>query len=409
MSESLPNNESIESQDFIFLRKACEEADARVLDELFRRHYAKLYHAPSHTVGNLDIESLGGITGAAGMIIDQLESSFVESLELDTLEGREEFEVVKLALKSAMLVHDAVIEIDNLVEEDENADLNVEKTVKRRRGYVPGGNEYESAEFYKQNLDVDADNKYYNLFTRVLEDTVAGTDPNATGMLPVEADALAKLTTEEVRGCLADKETGSALILSLDSARANESLAALIGSTTDLIGAAFPEPFFETGNLEMFELYYQLSSDCADFLKNPSSLSRMRAVQILKVMTGWRKTQVGVALGQKIRLQKNFTPASVKGLFEVTFGKTPKDEEVQIFISKVASFSEGMDTSMSESVERYNQYLKFVIEPEGSSELDESEVTTLQKALEFVNADADQLRRYAEDVEREKVKNSQKT
>lgn len=418
MSEKPRNPESIESPDLTELREANRLAGEKTLHEIYKRHYANLYHQPSHTVGHMREEIRGGVATAMERVVAHIENVFPESIGELSPAAKERFEVYKLAMMAGMLTHDVIIEIDNTVESDESAEG--EKMTQRRRGMFPGGNEYESAEFYLDALELPAGNKHRAFFEKVLRDTVSGTVPDGTGMIFVgeeEIEGLSNEAAEAVRGNLVDSKTGKAMILNLDSKTAGDSLAHLVGSTTDLIGAAFPERFGETGDLEMFELYYQLSRDSVAFLENPTSLSRDRAVQMLKTMESWRKTQIGVALGQQLRLKQNFTPENTSQKFTELFALltegeavvvSPSNEEVADFLQWTNMLSIGMQQSMVDSAKRYEDFKAYSISSEGEETLNEDEIRVMESALDSVSADVSQLRRYVKDFDSKIKANSKR-
>lgn len=423
MIEKPRSQESIESPDLIELREANRLAGEKTLHEIYKRHYANLYHQPSHTVGHMREEIRGGVATAMERVVAHIENVFPESIGELSPAAKERFEVYKLAMMAGMLTHDVIIEIDNTIESDESVEG--EKMTQRRRGMVPGGNEYESAEFYLDALELTAGNKHRAFFEKVLRDTVAGTVPDGTGMIFVgeaELEGLTDGAAEAVREHLVDPETGKAMILNLDSESTGDSLAHLLGSTTDLIGAAFPERFGETGDLEMFEFYYQLSRDSVAFMEKPASLSRDRAVQMLKTMEGWRKTQIGVALGQHLRLKQNFTPENTKQKFTELFAVltegedvvvSPSGEEIDDFLQWTDLLSAGMQQSMIDSAKRYEDFKGYKINTEGEETLTEEEIQIMESALESVSADKNQLHRFVKDFDskiqansKSKVKNA---
>lgn len=415
-------SENFENPRFERLRKAHEVVVESLNQELYKQHSDKLYHDPSHTVGDEKRPGTEGVVTVLRYFSSALKSSFSESLQLGDRENEERAALVTKGMYAGMMAHDLVIELDGITGGG---------MIMRRRGWKEGGNEYESylnlrrlfLEAYtgekvteeNQNdlhKDLLLSDDVYSQYITSAEQIIAGTDPDLMNFtFPVDPQILESYSDEVKKALLRNDSTKEApqyALMSIDSSKTEQSLEALLGSTSDLASAVSPERFLETGNAEFWELNYSACKDCAAFLSSPDTLSRTRALELVAQMRGWRKLQPGVALGQRLRLEKNFTVENISTLFEKTFGITPKVEEVEFFIKQVVHFIPKIDESIELTAKRFSEFCELfdeAISKEGGPTLRESEQEDLRRAIYFMGGEGERLQKYVSHVDQALVKN----
>jgi hypothetical protein len=409
MSEGIihtpPSQESIRLERFT---RAHELVAEIINEELQQRHKDKTYHNPEHTLGIEGATQPDGVVPSVSYLSGLLRTHFADSLALDTAEGEESFVVVERALEAGARVHDIIIELDGVTEAG---------MVIRRRGWQEGGNERESylryrqlfietyleetelspesVEYHHQALLVE--DTEYGRYMQSVEHTVAGTDPDATAFGVEVPASYVQSASPQVAAALLDS-MGVARYLRLDSTKTNQSLESLLASTADLMSASYPERYFVTGNGEFFELHVGIAKDCEHFLSE-GGINRDRAKTILASMQGWRKVQVGFAVGQKIRLDKNYTIENITRLFAETFNVTPEVREVRAFIESVLPMGKLMLVSAEESAQRLEEFVSNFKIPNGKHDLTATEQDLFRRAIEAMGGEQSVLARYVSHVE----------
>lgn len=398
-----PEQEARKSPALERLTEVYQYLEDSLNEELMGRHRHKPYHSPEHTLREPE-----GVVPGVQALLGLLETHMSESLELQSRSGEEQFSVICQGVEAGARAHDVVIEIEG---------VSASGQVIRSRGWKEGGNEYESYIFYRQKFiekyadiaDVSPEDAktmhgelmesdaYYNQYMTAVEETIRGTDPDAIGMPLVPEDVLATLPPEVAESL--KNQSGEAKYLRLDSTKTKDSLQALISSTADLLAAAHPERFSQTGNGEFWELNVLVSERCADFVTSPGTLSRTQAREVISAMRNWRQIQIGVALGQKIRLAENFSVKNISDLFGKTFGREPDINEVTAFVASVLEYQKGIDISIQQSQKQLEYFqTHFALADSEDGVLSEDENTLVQNAIVFMGGEDFSLKQYVAEV-----------
>ena len=431
MREGTSSESSVEispSQEAIHFNETHERVHEFLVDELHKRNSRKIYHDPRHSLGDgerLDVISVKGMVLELGAI---LKRSFPSSLSPEFGIDATQLEMTLQGMEAGAIAHDVIIEIDGIAENG---------TVKRRRGWSEGGNERESfrllrREFLKQYLGADDDftpeeeelvnslltdetgpefDAAYKRYIEAAERTICGTDPDGLQFF-YEIDPHKHLRNfeEGVWECLKTQnwteENPQYACVIIDSTKTQLSLEGLLGSTADLGAVSNPRVFVETGSAEFWEWQYAISKDSATFLGDQNSLEPSRVAAIVEAMQGWRRTQVGVALGQKIRIEEKYTPENISRLFEITFGHKPEEAEVNDFIEQVKEAMAGADESVIECARIYSEFterFRSLIERD-TGPLTDEEKALFTESIQYMNTDKEQLSQYVAHVEEELAK-----
>ena len=379
--------------------EASETAD-RVIDStkvvLQERHSDKPYHDPDHSVSEIGKEEFDSVTGRVRTFSRSFKESFVGSLGGTTPEEADKKALFFRGVEVGAAVHDRVIRF-----KVENG-----KVIRFRGEIEPGGNEYDSFKEGEQELLANIENKnnpFLPYLITVMRQTVEGTYP---GFAFVEIDqTLVASFPANVRACLeANDAEGNRVYkgLRIDSAYSNESLAALLSSTSDLGDVFTSKKFQFSGNQEFFEGEIGVVEDCLAY-QNGAPIPRARGKQILDQMKGWRKTQVGMALNQKIRLMEKYTQENLSSLFSKEFGNVPDPEEVNDFLETMQPLIDKIDHTVMDAADIHDDFVAQFdsIPADGPEYFTEAEQTTFLQAVAFMDGDPVELEKYAQHVERE--------
>ncbi|HEY0964525.1 MAG TPA: hypothetical protein VGE31_01885 [Candidatus Paceibacterota bacterium] len=416
--------EVMESSEAVHVVETSELIKADLMEELLARHSSKIFHEPAHTVptGREDFTSVvGGVRTLSGI----LKESFPRSLP-----KTDSVALTLAGMEAGAFAHDVIIEINGVTENG---------AVVRRRGWEPGGNERESFRYLRRHylekyigsedeLSPEEEELLHSLLTdengpeydplyqrymEAAERTVEATEPDKFQFAyEVDADLYLSQYSEEVKEALRasnwTKEHPQYCCMMIDSSKTAIALESLLGSTADLGAVSDPEVFARTGNAEFWESQYGIAKDCAQFLNDPNSLEPFRVSAIAESMQGWRKSQVGVALGQHIRLTKNYTPENITTLFETTFGVSPDPDEVDQFIARVQESMQGAEESVRECARIYKEFTQrfgSLIERDAVPLTDE-EKALFTEAIAYMNGDEAVLTNYVSHVDEELKKQS---
>lgn len=417
-----PNVEKIKSQELIHVANSNEKVNELMVEALKERHGRKIFHDPQHTLGDGETLDLTSVRGGIVHLSAFLKESFPQSLR-----GKEgTLALMEKAMEAGVIAHDVVIEIDG---------VNKDGMIQRRRGWKDGGNERESFKLLRkeflQAYAGDGLDKFtpqeeemlhsiltdenapefdaaYTQYMESAERVVGGTEPDAMNFwYPVDYETYLSDYPSEVLDCLKaikwTEENPEFNCFSIDSTKTQTSLEGLLGSTADLGAVSNPEFFAQSGNAEFWELQYAMAKDCAAFLKNNDALSDSRVAIITHAMRGWRRTQVGVAVGQKVRLEEKYTPENISQLFGINFGTVPYEGEVETFIGNIKeSFSE-IDRSVTLCADIYTEFSErfeplLNLEP---GPLSDENKALFVEAIQYMNADETLLANYVAHVDEE--------
>lgn len=140
--------------------------------------------------------------------------------------------------------------------------------------------------------------------------------------------------------------------------------------------------------------------DCLAY-QDGAPIPRTRGKQILNQMKGWRKTQVGMALNQKVRLREKYTQENLSSLFSKEFGNVPAADEVNDFLETMQPLIDKIDDTVLDAADIYDDFVaQFDAIPDSGSEyFTEAEQNTFLQAVEFMNGDQAELEKYAKHVE----------
>lgn len=378
------------------MQAAGQIAKAEGIKTLHEQHPDKPYHGPGHSVHEGPRESMQSVTGRGMVLMKMLRESLAQSLAIATAEQPDKMALFTTGVEVGLVWHDSVIRFTV----DENGKVN------RLRGEkAPGGNEYDSfkqAEAALLAACEDKDNPLLPEMVRVMRQTIEGTYP--TFAMAEFDSALVKTFPENVQSALAsgEREDGTPVFkgIRLDSDYAKTSLAGLIGSTADLGDAFTSKRFQKTGNQELFEGDVRLTNDCLTYSEG-AAIPRARGKAILDQLKDWRKAQVGVAFGQKVRHMENFTPENISRLVAEEVGQEPAPTEIEHFIETMRSVIENIDTTVMDAADLYERYVATFdsIPAYGEETFNESERETFLDALEFMNFEPGEMAAYLEDVE----------
>ncbi len=386
--------EALNTPEAVKVREAVDRVITNNRDVLNQRHSGKPYHGPGHSVSEKGAEEFDSVTGRIKSLSRSFKESFADSLSADTPEEADKKALFFTGVEVGGAVHDRVIEFE----------VNDGKVVRFRGEKGPGGNEYDSFKEGEQellaNID-DKDNPYLPYVIKVMRQTVEGTYPSFAF---TEIDkTLVESFPANVQACLAANDAEgnpSYKGLRIDSDYANESLAALLSSTSDL-GDVFDSKKFQfNGNQEFFEGEIGVVEDCLAY-QDGAPIPRTRGKQILNQMKGWRKTQVGMALNQKVRLMQKYTQENLSSLFSKEFGNVPAADEVNDFLETMQPLIDKIDDTVLDAADIYDDFVaQFDAIPDSGSEyFTEAEQNTFLQAVEFMNGDQAELEKYAKHVE----------
>jgi hypothetical protein len=430
MSERFNPDTSVEilqSNEQLHVNQTHERVNEQMSAELHKRHGRKIFHDPSHSLGDGETLDLTSVRGGVLQLSELLKESFPKSLK-----GKEDMlATVSKGMEAGAVAHDAIIEIDGVTPNG---------MIQRRRGWGEGGNERESflmlrREFLRSYLGSEEEltpaeeemahtiltdkesadyDETYTRYMEAAERVVAGTEPDGMNFgYVIDTDKYFSEYSEKILECLKSPkwtpENPEYTCMMIDSTKADTSLEGLLGSTSDLGAVSNPEVFARTGNAEFWELQYGISKECAEFLKNPDSLPATRVSTIVHAMKGWRRTQVGVAFGQKIRLEEKYNSENIEALFEATFQTQPREEEVEDFIEGVKTAMSGAEQSIQVSADIYADFTErfspLLDLPDGP--LTEESKALFAEAIAYMNADEEMLSDYVahvdEELEKQKV------
>ncbi len=412
-------------QDFEVLPIELQGAHSRSIQaiqtQITREHGAMLYHRPAHTYGETTRNSDGSEVERLGTL--RVASKLVEiahqKLPVRITESQA-FAAWSSGLLGGFSAHDSEFRIDSTLLNNKNG---VPSQVKRFGGWKneaansagEAGNEWRSFlrfrnEFLRQYNDQLSDDEdceaeherllvedpLYKQYISAAEAVCKGTraHPTFSGVPRESLSAYESVIDERAWNSLAvTAEDGSVTYpgLKLDSKYATESLASLIGSTTDLSASGLrPDLFRQTGDAEFWELNYATARDCSE---DTTQLSNERCEEILGEMLGWRKVQIGVALHQLARMEKNFEPAVIAHAMETDFNIEVGEDEVERFANKVKSRFTQFVTSINEATEAYISFNSTFL-----TDKDRSVYERLAGAISVMNGEPAQLRAYVAHV-----------
>ncbi len=399
------------------IRVAYEKTKIEAEAILNRRHAKKPYHSPPHTIGNGDVMS-GTETGvrSAAVRLATIFGDCFPSIVKDNPKALLMFQ----ALDGGMTSHDQFFKI-----------LGIDKNgrVVRDRGY-PGGNEWWSSEehkkiFLKHYLGgaVDARTDPYEVdqihqqllkkdlayatYMRSVENTIAATDPDefvfGAAISRKRYDAgHSELVWDGLRNPEAEPGDDDEYVgLRLDSTKSRKNLEGLFAGTADIgVSGLSAGRFFHTGNGEFWEFNYQISKDCTQY----DRLSKGRAKEILHAMQGWRKTQIGVVMWQKIRFEENYTVPNITRLITEAFGVVPEAHEVESFIQQARQMYSAFAESLEVSAQKHAEFTDRFINQIGSddeAQLTVTEIALMREAIEYMSGDPRALEEYIASVDAE--------
>ena len=386
--------EALNTPEAIEVQEAVDQVIANNKAVLHKRHSGKPYHGPGHSVSETGAkEDFDSVTGRIKTFSRSLKQSFSNSLSGNTPKEADKKALFFTGVEVGAAVHDRVIRFE----------VKDGKVVRFRGEKEPGGNEYDSFKEGEQELLAnieDKDNPYLPYISRVMRETVEGTYP------VVDFAEINGLVVESfpanVQACLAASDAEGNPIykgLRIDSPYANESLAALLASTSDLGDVFNSKKFQFSGNQEFFEGEIGVVEDCLAYQAG-APIPRARGKQILNQMKGWRKTQVGMALNQKVRLMEKYTQENLSSLFSKEFGNIPDPEEVNDFLQTMQPLIDRIDDTVMDAADIYDDFVeRFDAIPDSGSEyFTEAEQNTFLQAVEFMNGDQFELKKYAKHV-----------
>ncbi len=375
--QSEVGTERLERRAIEHVGETSETIKEQLAEELVARHNRKIFHGPDHTLP-MEGDNLNSVVGGVRTLSHLLKESFKESLPTDGT-----VELVADGMEAGAVAHDVVIELKGVTE---IPGTGLAGMIQRKRGWIEGGNEWESYRLFRrayiaeyvgaeEQLSPEEEDMIHSIltdenapeydadYTRYMiaaERTVAGTDPDAmnfgASFDPKYVETFSEGVKRLVRGPAWTEENPTYAGFMIDSTKTAHSLEGLLASTADLGAVSDPERFIATGNAEFWELEYGIARDCTRFLEDENAIGSARLGDIARSMMAWRKTQVGVALGQKIRMEEKYTKENITDLFEVTFGNTPDEGEVEEFISGVKEAFKGADTSVEASAALYEEF-----------------------------------------------------
>lgn len=355
-------------------------------------HPEKPYHGPDHSEG---------VTSRVSELYRKMQEMMPNSFAAATPEEADKRALMFEALKTAGAIHDMVMRF-----KVENG-----KVVRLRGEKEPGGNEYESLMegIVKLRSLVGEANPFLPYVERVIEQAVNGTYPDRFTPIEFPPEMVADYP-ENVRASLREKtEQGEEVFkgLRIDSSytvapkegeEAKDSLPALLTSTSDLGDAFTSESFQKSGNAEFFETQIQIVKDCLAYIDG-AAIPRARGKQILNEMKSWRKVQVGVALGQKVRLLEKYTPTNISRLLEDQLQRTPDQEEVQEFSELMCQRITAIDETVMDAADIYEAFPQFeYISDVGSEPFTDAERAVFLDSLKYVNFDQTEMQAYATHV-----------
>ena len=388
--------EALSTQEAIDVREAANRVLATNEAVLHTRHSKKLYHVPDHSVSGDGAEEFNSVTGRIKQLSRSFKESFSNSLGAATPEEADKKSLFFTGVEVGAAVHDRVIRF-----KVENG-----KVVRLRGEKEPGGNEYDSFKEGEQELLAnckDPHNPYREYVIKVVRETVEGTYP---GFAFTEIDrTLVESFPQNVQACLRATDAEGNLVykgLRIDSEYADRSLASLLSSTSDLGDVFNSKQFQFSGNQEFFEGEIGVVEDCVAYQKG-APIPRARGKQILDQMKGWRKTQVGMALNQKVRLMEKYTEENLSALFSKEFGNQPDPEEVEDFLATMEPLLSQIDDTVMDAADIHDDFVaQFdAIPADGPEYFTEAEQNTFVRAVEFMNGDQAALETYAKHVEME--------
>lgn len=417
------NSERKEAIAHVF--ETSERVNDVLSEELVVRHSNKIFHDPTHTLGNnSETPDLTYVRGGVLVLTDLVKQSFEKSLK-----GRDsEVELMVKGMEAGAVAHDVVIELNGVAPNG---------VIMRRRGWAEGGNERESfhhlrRRFLKEYIgaeeeltlpeeemihgiltDEDAPefDPEYKRYMDAAERMIAGTEPDVFNFgYELDEEKYVSEYPEDVQRLLRSpnwtEEKPQYFGVMIDSTKTALSLESLLGSTADLGAFTDPEVFARTGNAEFWELQYGVSKECAEFLKNPNSMEPVRVSSITEQMQVWRQTQVRVAVAQRARLEEHYTKENITTLFENTFGETPDEDEVDRFITEVKAVAATAEETVLACARIHNEFTErfggLIDRDEGP--LTDEEKALFAEAIEFMDADERLLSHYVRHVDEELAK-----
>lgn len=386
--------EDLNTPEAVDVREAVDRVLATNEAVLHKRHSDKLYHDPDHSVSGNGAEEFNSVTGRIKQLSRSFKESFRNSLGAATPEEADKKSLFFTGVQVGAAVHDRVIRF-----KVENG-----KVFRLRGEKEPGGNEYDSFKEGEQELSAnckDPHNAYLEYVIKVMRETVEGTYP---GFAFTEIDtALVESFPENVQACLRATDAEGNLVykgLRIDSEYADRSLASLLSSTSDLGDVFTSKQFQFSGNQEFFEGEIGVVEDCLDY-QNGAPIPRVRGKQILDQMKGWRKTQVGMALNQKVRLMEKYTQENLSLLFSKEFGNQPDPEEVEDFLATMEPLVSQIDYTVMDAADIHDDFVAQFdsIPADGPEYFTPEEQNAFLQAVAFMDGDQTELEKYAQHVE----------
>jgi hypothetical protein len=303
----------------------------------------------------------------------------------------------QLGAEAAAAFHDVVMQISGLTETDNP----ILRKVIRQGGWTEEGNEYESYRLLRNfTEDYMEDGPFKDEYLEAAEAAIKATVPQAT-FAPVPAEVVEEYS-DRVQDLLRG-EDGIYRGLLIAPAEVPETLSGLLLTTADLSAVRSPEVFYRTGNAEFWELQYGLADVAARCLAGDTIVKRDDALVLLQAMKAWRRTQVGFALQQRIRLGEQYTPQHIQSLLYSEYLVSIGEEEARSIVDGITRrLAPGMDDSIEDSAARYEAFTNTYTLPEaGALHLSETEVTKLQQAIRELGGEHDRLTSYVARVERD--------
>jgi hypothetical protein len=396
MNEREPNQE-----DMIYSQEAIKAVGAHklVLEEAFEEladTEPLLYHNPAHTYGELLDGTKGGVLGVTRQLLNVVDMHLTEAY----ITNQPSADIVlarQLGTEAGAAFHDTVMQIRGLTEVDNP----ILRKVIRQGGWKEEGNEYESYRLLRNfTEDYMDDGPFKDEYLEAAEAAIQATLPQATfASVPTEAvEEYSERVQDLLRG-----EDGVYRGLLIAPAEAPETLSGLLLTTADLSAVRSPEIFYRTGNAEFWELHYGLAAFAVTVLDGETPIKRDDARILLQEMKAWRRTQVGFALQQRVRLGEQYTPQHIQSLlyseYLVSIGEAEARSIVEGITRRLAT---GMDDSIEDSAARYEAFSNtYTLSEAGAADLSETEVTRLQHAIKELGGEHDRLTAYTAWVERD--------
>lgn len=396
MNERNPNEVyAINSPEAIRAAKAHEI----VLEEAFEELASCAvfpYHNPAHTYGETLDGKTGGVLGITRQLLQVINAHTTE-LGIKDQSAADTMLAQQLGAEAGAAYHDTVMQITGVTNE-ENPLL---RKVQRAGGWESGCNEYESFEILKYFArEYIADGQFRDAYLTAAEAAIMATVPNAS-FTELPADHVEQYS--DIVQSILRSDDGVYRGLLIEPAKPPTTLSGLVLTTADLSAVRSPEIFYRTGNAEFWELHYKLADCAADCLQGEIPIKRADAKTLLEEMNKWRRTQVGFAVAQRVRLEETITLAAIQTAAAAeAYPAIGETEAAGIANAMKKQLAPGMDASIEDSAQRYEAFSEtFSISAEGADTLTDEELQQIQVAIVALGGTVSELRAYVAKVEQD--------